>query len=95
MVLCLAARLHVGHRTVGGVSRTSVFMPKLPHFVATGTWVFMCLNGFKRSESLPAVISRFRDFEPLEHDQNLHRGFSRVPWPPRSQDHEKRLEGGG
>ena len=58
VVLCLAARLHVGHRTVGGVSRTSVFMPKLPHFVDTGTWVFMCLNGFKRSESLPVAISQ-------------------------------------
>ena len=87
--------MHVGYRTAGGASCSSVFMPKLPHCYATCMSVYMRLDGFKRSESLPAVISRFRDFEPLEHDQNLHRGFSRVPWPPRSQDHEKRLEGGG
>ena len=31
VVLCLAARFHVGHRTAGVATRTSVFVPKLPH----------------------------------------------------------------
>ena len=58
VVLCLAARLHVGHRTAGGASRTWLFMPKLPHFFAICMWVYMRLDNFKRSEFLHVDISQ-------------------------------------
>ena len=101
VVLCLAARLHVGHRTAGGASRTSVFMPKLPNFFATCMWVYMRLDGSKRSECLPVAISqisrlwtlRVRAMDPGR-DLNMHPGFRRVPRPPGCREHEKRLAGG-
>ena len=72
MVLCLAARLHVGHRTAGGASRISVFIPKLPHLFATCMWVYMRLDGLSARNASPWLFPRIRDFEPLEH----------APWTP-------------
>ena len=69
VVLCLPARLHVGHRTAGGASRISVVMTKLPHFFATCTRAWMALS--TRNAPL-RLFPRFRDCEPLEH----------APWTP-------------
>ena len=58
MVLCLAARLHVGHRTAGETSHTSIVMTNLPHRFVTCMWVYKRLDGSKHSECLPVVISQ-------------------------------------
>ena len=89
-------------RLVAQVAHRSVFMPKLPHLFATCMWVYLRLDGSKRSECLPLVISQISRLRTpraramdLGRDLNLRPGFRRVPWPPRSRAHETRLAGGG
>ena len=55
------------HRTAGGASCTSVFMPKLPiclPYVCGFTCAWKALSARNPS---PWLFPRFRNFEPLEH----------------------------